>query len=349
MRIIDRKWTDLALGYQAIQALQPRLESEFGRAVEVGYRQKYRRELNDWQKKRRIFFALIVLAPLSIIALCVTAYYYREVACVLAWWLVTVVVVFITLGVAGWSFIRQMVGGRPTPQRARVAASLGDRWWNSLSPKSLTIEKRSDRGEVDFLTTLDRLLTDEWLAVRDLFASSPALSESGILLLGPAGIWILEIRHWKGDIVKQDGTWKQVHGKRKETIQKQAPDDQWVRQRDEISETIRVHLPHLAWAASLLQGGVVFSHPRAKLDKTLILENNAPYGLAKAWLERLGQSPKDERLTLEARLEILDALINSAGRNEPSTVEYASSREEADKIYEAVAAELREHLANIVK
>ncbi len=349
MRIIDRKWTDLSLGYQAVQTFQSRLESEFGRAVEIGHKQKYRRELTDWQKKRRIFFALVALAPLSVIALCMTAYYFREVACILAWWLVTVVLIFVTLIVAGWNFIRQMVSGRPVPQRARVAASLTDRWWDGLLPKTLTVETRGDRGEVDFLTLLDRALPDDWLAVRDLLTSVPVLSDTDVLLLGPSGLWIFEVKHWSGVIVKQDRVWKRAHRKREEPILDQAPDEQWVRQRDEIMKTIQKRLPHLAWTSDLLQGGVAFSHPRAELDKLRIQGNAAAYGPASAWMERISQSPPDERFTLEVRLEILDALITWASRNERQGVEYASSKDEAERLYEQVAGQLREYVVKMVK
>lgn len=74
MHIIDCQWTELAAGYQAVQALQTRLEAEFGRAIQAGHKQKFRRELTEWQKKRRVFFALAAIAPLSILTLFLTAF-----------------------------------------------------------------------------------------------------------------------------------------------------------------------------------------------------------------------------------------------------------------------------------
>ncbi|MEW6093444.1 MAG: nuclease-related domain-containing protein [Chloroflexota bacterium] len=348
MRIIERKWTDLSLGHQAVQNLQSRLEGEFGRAVEVGHKQKYRRELTEWQKKRRIFFALVVLAPLSVIALCLTIFYFREVACVLAWWLVTVVLIILALAVAGWNFIREMVSGRPVPQRARITAGLAERWWESLSPKSLALGSPDQRGETNFLTLLARSLPDDWLAVRGLLASAPAPSDTDILLLGPSGLWLFEVRHWSGSIGKQEGVWKRTHRKREETLPGQSPDDQWVRQRDEILKTVQTRLPHLAWTSDLLHGGMVFSHPKAELRQPRIQGNTAAYGPARAWLERLRQSEPDVRFILEVRLEILDALITSTSRGDKQT-EYASSKEEAERLYEQVAGQLREYVAKMVK
>lgn len=349
MRIIDRKWTDLSLGFQAVHTLQSRLESEFGRAVDVGHKRKYHRELTGWQKKRRIFFALSALAPLSVIALCVTAYYFREVSCVLAWWLVTVLLLFVTLVAAGWSYIRQMVSGRPVPQRARVAVSLADRWWESLSPKILSVKTPDDRGEVDFLTLLYRTLPDGWLAVRDVFPAIQIPSSTDILLLGPSGLWLFEVVHWKGKISKKDGVWMQTHKKRQETIFDPAPDEQWTHQREEILKTIQVRLPHLAWISDLVQGGVVFSHPKVEPDKIHIQGNTAPYGLASAWGKRLLQSSPDNRFTLEVQLEILDALITSTRDHGRQDLEYGSSKEEANRLYEAVASQLREYVVKMVK
>jgi hypothetical protein len=349
MRIIDRKWIDLSLGYQAVGSLQARLESEFGRAVTVGHRVKYRRELTGWQKKRRVFFALVVLAPLSLIALCVAAYYFREVACVLAWWLVTAALVLATLAVAGWSYIREMIAGRPVPKRARVAASLSERWWDSLAPTTLAIHTRGERGEVDFLTLLARSLPDDWLAVRDLFTTRSGAADTDVLLAGPGGVWIFEVVHVKGALSRQAGAWKASEGRKHEIMLEHAPDEQWNQQRTEILALLQARLPHLDWLAGVLQGGVVFSHPKVVLDKNRIEGNTAPYGLASAWLERIHQAPVDERLTVEVCLEVLDALIPASARQGEAAASYASSRQEAERIHAEIADQLRAYVAKMVK
>jgi hypothetical protein len=48
-------------------------------------------------------------------------------------------------------------------------------------------------------------------------------------------------------------------------------------------------------------------------------------------------------------LEILDALITLAGRSAHPGLEFASSREEAERLYEQVAAQLRADVARMVK
>lgn len=349
MRLVDPRWTDLSIGWQTVQALQARLEAEFGRAVQVGFNRQYHRDQAEWQKKRRAVIAGAVLFPLSVIALCLAAFYFREAACVLAWWTMTVMVIFVTLIVAGWNYLREVVSGQPRARRARVAVSLADLWWQSLAPPSLGIEKHGDRGEVDFLDQLARTLPDSWLAVRGLLTSAHTISDTDALLFGPSGLWVFEVKYWSGRIVKKGGVWKQVHRKREEMVHDQAPDEQWLRQRDEILKTIQMRLPHLAWTSDLLHGGVVFSHPKAELVRTNIEGNTASYGPAGAWVERVRQSPPGERFTLEVQLEILDALVTWARRNERQTVEYLSSKDKAEQLYEQAAARLRESVALMVK
>jgi hypothetical protein len=101
--------------------------------------------------------------------------------------------------------------------------------------------------------------------------------------------------------------------------------------------------------AGMLQGGLVFSHPKVVLDKTRIQGNAAPYGLPRAWVERVRQSSPDDRFPLEVRLEVLDALAASINYPKPQPVEYTSSKDEANRIYEGVASQLREYVAEMVK
>lgn len=344
MHSIDRKWTDLAAGYQAIQSFKTKLTGEFGRAVRVGRKQQFRKELTEWQKKRRVFFALVAVAPLSIIALCLTAFYFRDVACVIVYWAVLVLIILVTLAVAGRQYIREMVNGKPVPQPVEgLVVDLEGRWWESLSPQELAVEKAGQKGEVDFLTLLARSLPDPY--------SAQLLSVTDVLLLGPSGIWMFKVEHWSGTIVKQEGTWKQIQTlrdklgrtRREEKTHKPGPDDQWLQQKHEIVKTLEKHLPERAWTLNLIQGGVVFPHPKVNLDKKHIQGNTASYGSPKAWAERIRRAPPVDGFTLEMQLEILDALAESGGQ------QTVSAKDEAERLYQESTAELREYVAKMVK
>jgi hypothetical protein len=344
MHSIDRKWTDLAAGYQAIQSFKTKLTAEFGRAVRVGHKQQLRKDLTEWQKKRRIFWGLVAVAPLSIIVLCLTAHYFRDVACVIIYWAVLVLIILVTLAVAGRQYIREMVNGKPLPQPVDgLAVDLEGRWWESFSPQELVVEKAGKKGGLDFLTMLARSLPDPYSAQR--------LSDADLLLLSPSGIWIFKIEYWSGTIVKQEGAWKQIlivrdklgRKRLEEKTHEPGPDDQWLQQKQEFAKTLENHLPERAWTLSLIQGGVVFSHPKADLDKKRIHGNTASYGLPKAWVERIRRAPSVDGFTQEIQLEILDVLAETGGG------QTVSAKDEAERLYRQAVEELRASVAKMVK
>ncbi len=154
MRIIDRKWTELAAGYQAARSLQARLENEFSRAVEVGYQQQHRKDVTGWQKKRRVFFAFVAIAPLSILTLCLSAYYFRDVACVIVYWTVVVLVILVTLAVAARGYIVEVMNRPRLGPVDSLPMDLEKRWWTSLRPEELMVSPAKGGAKADFLGQL---------------------------------------------------------------------------------------------------------------------------------------------------------------------------------------------------
>lgn len=356
MHILDRKWPDLAAGYQAIQSFQVKMTAEFGRAVQVGHKLQFRKDLVEWQKKRRVFFALAAIALLSIITLCVSAYYLRDLSCVIVYWAVLVVIILVTLAVAGRQYIREMVNGKPVPQSAEGLTDLEGRWWDSLAPGELAVEKPGDQGGRDFLAQLARSLPDTHLAVCNSLTPDLQAPDSEVLLLGPGGIWLFEVRPWSGTILKQDGVWKQVQtirvkpgGKRyEENLFDPGPDDRWLQEKREIIKTLENRFLEQPWTQDLIQGGVVFSHPKAGIDKKRIKGNTAAYGRARAWVERVHRTPAREGFTLEMQLEILDALNRGGILKSAEAAVPVSSKEQAGRLYQETIVELRDWVAKAV-
>jgi hypothetical protein len=344
MQSIDPKWTHLAAGYQAIQSYKTKLTAEFGRAVEVGHKHQFRKELTEWQKKRRVFFTLVAAAPLSIIALCLTAYYVRDVACVTIYWAVLVLIILVTLAVAGRQYFRQMISGKPVPQPlGALVVDLEGRWWESLPRQDLVSQKVVKKDQENFLNLLARSIPDPYFA--------QVLSETDVMLFGPSVIWLFKVVPWGGTIVKQDGTWKQieimrdrlVRKRREETLHQPGPDDQWLQWKQEIASSLEEHLPARAWTLGLIQGGVVFSHPKVTLDKKHIQGNTASFGTSKAWIERVRRRPLVEGFPLEMQLEILDFLAGERGQPP------ASAQDLADLLYQQAVEELHAYVEKLVK
>jgi hypothetical protein len=345
MHLIDRKWTDLAAGYQAVQSLQARLETEFGRAVQVGHKQKFRKEVTEWQKKRRIFFALVVIAPLSIIVLCLAAFYFREVACVIIYWVVVVLTILVTLAVAGRSYIRDVINRPKLEDLNAPAADLEQRWWARLSPQELAISTGRGKDKVDFLRLLADSLPEPCLAKRDLLVEG----DNHVLLFTPSGLWLFTVRDWGGSIVRQDGIWKQVHNRSEAVIYDQAPDDEWLRQKEAIVKVLEKRLPQRTWTGSSIQGGVAFTHPKVHLDKARIQGNTAAYGPVNAWVGRVRHAPGIDGFPLEMQLEILDALGTAENPKMEQSAHHISSKDEAERLYLEASGELRESVAKMVE
>lgn len=331
MRTIDPKWSGFSAGYREVLALQARLENEFGRAVQAGRRWKFRRELTEWQKKRRVFFALAAFAPLSIAALCLSAFYFREMACVIVYWAVLVVIILVTLAVAGRSYIQEAMN-QPQEQHVKeLGVDLERRWWASLAP-----ERPAPAGKIGgdprsaFLDLLAGELPDSCLTV-------PGLLPAGVLVLAPSGLWLFTLQDWDGSIRREDGRWKQAWEGKKEKTHETGPDDEWLEQQQEISRTLKQRLPQHARTPDPVQGGSAFTHPEARLDKARIRGNTASYGPAGAWATRLRRASPLDGFTLDLQLEILDALVPGA----------QPAKDEAERLYREAVEELRAAVAEM--
>jgi hypothetical protein len=311
MRIIDRKWTELAAGYQAARSLQARLENEFSRAVEVGYQQQHRKDLTGWQKKRRVFFAFVAIAPLSILTLCLSAYYFRDVACVIVYWTVVVLVILVTLAVAARGYIMEVMNRPRLVPVDSLPMDLEKRWWTCLARRGPPVE-----------------------------------GEASLYIFAPSGPWIFTLRDWNGEIAREGDLWKQVRKRGEAVVFSQAPDDQWLRMKEVL---VNIFMERFPQTGGKIQGGVAFTNPKAHLDKGLIRGNTAAYGPAGSWAERLRRAPiAGDGFTLEMQLETLDALTASESKPAEPGYSSTSAKSLATRLYEEAVAELRAFVAKMV-
>ncbi len=341
MRIIDRKWTELKAGYQAAQSLQARLNSEFDRAIEVGYQQQYARDVRAWKKKRQFFFVFIGIAPLAIAGLCLSAFYFREVACVIIYWVVLVLIILVTLGVAARTYIREAVE-KPTLGSAMPdPMNLEAHWWAALAPEELAPPPGRSRRSADFLRLLTDL-PDSFLARRGPLVEG----EESLYVFAPSGPWIFTLRDWGGAIIRQDDVWKEVLKEGEPVMYAQPPDAQWVRLRDSLAAVLNEYFPQMG---GTIQGGVVFLDPNVQLLKDQIKGNTAAYGLAGAWAARLRQAPTVAGLGLEMQLESLDALIAREKFPGEALDLTNSARDLAERLYREAVTALRGFVSGMLQ
>ncbi len=301
MHIIDRKWIDLATGYRTVLSLQAQLETEFGRAVQVGLQQKYNKELAEWQKKRRVFFILAAAVPLSLILLCLAAFYFREMACVIIYWTILVLILIVTLAVAGRTYLKDVINRPQFRSRRKFSSDLQDRWWAALTPMELALPSRKG-NETGSLLSYFTSLPDTSIGI----AGDPADAGTSVYIFTPSGPWIFICRDWSGSIVKQEGAWKQLQGRGGAKAFADAPDEQWFRLKERLAQILSEHFSH---TSGRIQGGVAFTNPKAQIMKDLIQGNAAAVGSVYAWIDRIGNAPATEGLDLDMQLKALDALI----------------------------------------
>ena len=299
MHSIDRKWSDLAEGYRDMQASKTKLEAETGEAVSAGAREQYVKELSEWQKKRRIFFGLAAVAVVSIIGLCLTAFFFRDVACVIIYWALLVAVILVTLAVAGRQYVAQMVSGKPVLRREgarqRNWRSAGGGRWNPHCRRG-----RQRAAAEELCDVLSKWLPETTIA--------RCLADDELICMGAGGMWLFIVADRNGRTKKEEGSWgKKLRGgfwgRRKPSedgTQATGPEGRWWSFKKKVIEKA---LPKGFPAETLVRGGVVEGQGRVKAGGGTI-----PHGGAKGWAGRMREAPEVEGFSAETQLEMLDRL-----------------------------------------
>jgi hypothetical protein len=342
MRIIEKRWIDLYSGYQEAQFLEARLQSEWTRAVQIVHRRSDQVE----QARRRRLQTLTRTGSLAFLVLCVllcaAVYYLPEFRGQLLSYL-CVLGTAASLAGATYMFYR---GSLRVKTQVPPSMTLMDSWWKSLQPKRYFVHTKGERAEVEFLKLLS-FLDDHHIAVWGLLTSARATSDTDVLLLGPNGIWVFEVKYWSGTISKEGGEWFTEHWRSGRKKQDKSPDQQWVDQKEEIVKTIHLRLPAKPWLADLIAGGVVFTHEKAQLGQ--ITGNLVPCGKPEAWRARIRDARPAREFPLEDQLQLLDVLIRYANQHEKQKLEILSARQEARQHYENATAALRKYVSERIR
>jgi hypothetical protein len=327
MRIIAAKWKHLVDGHRAVRELAGKLGQEFGTSLQEEQSRLHQGKVETWRRSRRVFFALLAVAVLALVTLCVMTFFFQEAACVIIYWVLLVVIILVTLGVAGRNYVKAMLGGAPTVQSsADPGVDLEEGWWQGLQPE----EAAGSRKKGDLVDTLARSLADEFLAV--------PFSENEFLLVGPAGTWLLREEGTSGLIARQDGRWKNkpawLPWRRRQARGWQEivppPDEAWLERAKEVNT-------RLSGLDRTVQGGVAFSHPQVRLHRKRIIGNTAAYGRPKGWVQRILSAPAMEGFTVEQGLGLLET---AAGERDGAV----SAVELAGELYEQGRVSLQAEL-----
>ena len=170
-------------------------------------------------------------------------------------------------------------------------------------------------GEFHFITRLLSLADNSYI----LYGLQQRQGEDvDIILVGPKGIWVFEVKYLKGLIRWHDGVWSQIQSTRRINPSQrfeirepnQAFENQWQQAADDVLETIKRHAADLVSRSpdiTQIKGGLVFTHPKGRYD----IPPGCPFnwGVVPFWLEKTQSLPNIEGMDEYAVMKIMDVLL----------------------------------------
>jgi hypothetical protein len=361
MRIINPQWTNLSKGYQAARDLEQQAlknwETKWAQSVEFARQQGIKRAAEFIQvqiasEKKTLRLILILLAGIILLMAVVTSLLQRFPN--LQWLLIPAGVINFLQAAAlllpildKLRKISALSSTQPEPEQPQASLEIAEQWWQSVSrqdPSQPTGE--ADLGEFNFLRYLSENLPDDYIAVQSLLVKQSL--DVDVLLTGPTGIWVFEVKHWSGRVTCRNGVWKH------EAAPGEAPDDpsrpfdeQWLDERETVEKTLNLRLARNARFGPLLRGGLVFTHPNVQLD--IDSSSKAEYGTPPQWLQRIRSTAKMAQFSTEVQLLVLDVLLDYALSLYVTRPLVKSAVELAKLVYGDVLEDLRQYILRQVR
>lgn len=357
MRVIEKRWKYLASGYKKLRSLGVQLDAQWKRSVQVAQRRKFMQEYAIWKRNRLTLLLLVLGFVLGCSLLCGFAYFAEEwnMQCLYSFWAFILFAIGSLFALLRRNFVRSVFTRPALETFTPPSQRLEQLWWKNLEPRSILAQNAGAEGIGRFLGFLEDNLPDTYIAIPEILTSIKKVTDTDVLLLGPSGIWVFEVKHWYGTIYKREGVWWHVVSKRRiDHLQdsgekKQGPDEQWTNQVREIKTTLKRRRPNVAWTTEIIRGGVVFSNPGAILNRSNIQGNSAPYGQPRNWLDRINKEQAVQGFNTEVQLQILEALIEYGLSIERDEIIPASAIRLSEGAYQKISQELTEFIKRWAK
>jgi hypothetical protein len=316
MKNIGAEWRNLAEGFLRVETLEAQVRAEWGARLEKARRE---REEAKRQPNRRLGRAALVfelvLALLLLTVSFVLHFSPGDAAALGLLIAAPAIAVFYGLGV--------YFG---TPDALPDPSNLSERWWRTISGSTSSVRRSGpalsarhygDVGEEAFVSYLTGSLSDEYVAVRGLLVVRNL--DADVIVVGPTGIWVYEVKNWSGEICCERGEWRRVKtyrqpgGRLVQELETLKPfDKQWTREAGAVRENLRRRLPGCPELPEAVSGGLVFTHGSVSFRAD---------GSCGAWagkpsdcVQILSGSPAMSSLTMEKRLRTVDALLEWSDR-----------------------------------
>ena len=361
MRIIDPQWTSLAKGYKAAIELEQQArknwDAKWAQSVDFARQQGVKRAAEFIQaqiknEKRTLRIVLMLLAGVILLMAIIStlANHYPQ----LSWFLLPVgiinslqALVLLLPIFEKLKSISLLNAAEPPPEEPQTSLDITGQWWQAVtSQEALEIADAEGASQAAFLKYLAENLPNDYFAIR-----SPLIQKSlnvDVLLFGPTGIWLFEIKHWQGRVTCQNGVWQheQTPEAQKDTPAP-GPDAKWLDSRKLIEKTLNLRLARNANFGSLIRGGLVFTHPRVQVE--IDASSTVQYGTPPQWLKRILATSKMAQFSTEMQLIVLDILFDYALSAYVSRPLLRSAVDLAKVLYGDVLEDLRQYILRQVR
>jgi hypothetical protein len=211
---------------------------------------------------------------------------------------------------------------RKRPQKSQYTLRIDDvlslrsRWWDELSRELAAPENDGAIGEHQFVRELQRHLSTDYVIARGLQQNFG--EDVDVIIVGPKGVWVFEVKYWSGTIFWRNGEWRrektyyQPGGQQVTELERvsQPPDEQQQRVAADVKKTLQRHVPELVerFPQGLLAGGgLAFTHRDAKYH----IDQGLPvyWGTTRGWINHLAKVPQIPGWRKLDTLIALDALL----------------------------------------
>ncbi len=340
MKNISSEWRNLAEGLLRVETLEAKFRAEWGPRLEKARRDRQEAER---QRNRRLGRAAVIAAlALTLLLLAAALVLHSSPAGTVVLLLAIMLPAVLILGGLGLLF--------RTPDSLPDPSDLIGQWWGTVSGHTSSVRRSGpalsarhygDVGEEVFVSHLTGWLSGEYVAVRGLLVVRNL--DADVIVVGPTGIWVYEVKHWSGEISCERGEWRRVKiyrqpgGRLVREVEKLKPfDRQWTKEVGAVRENLRRRLPGYAELPNAVGGGLVFTHRKVEFRED---------GSCRAWAGKpsdcvkiLSHSRAMPGFTMEKRLRTMDALLEWSDRLHERQGEVprvtSSSVELAERLYE---------------
>jgi hypothetical protein len=361
MRIINPQWTNLSKGYQAARDLEQQAlknwDAAWAKSVDFARQQGAKRtaefiraQIKNEKRTLRIVLILlaVVILLMAVINLLIGSYPQ------LRWFLLPVGVInllqalILLLPIAEKLLaISALSKIEPPAEEPQVELEITEQWWQAVSgDDALEASDSAEAGQAAFLKYLAENLPDDYFAARSPFLQN-GLSVD-ILVLGPTGIWLFEVKHWRGRVTCRGGVWQREPSPDAPLESLTTPlDESWLAGRTAIEKTLSLRLARNANFGALIRGGLVFTHPNVQIQ--VDSSSKVQVGTPPQWLQRIRGTSQLAQFSTEIQLLVLDVLLEYALSLYVTRPLVKSAVELAKTLYGDLLEELRQYILRQVR